>query len=322
MRRAVFGWVLVAATLAARGDTRADDGGAAREHRLRVVARVGPATITAGALEDRIAVLPPFQRASFGGTRDAVRRAFLSEVVLRETLLALGAEGLRLGDQPPAAYQIERARSAATIRAIRARIGPAAAIPMDEVERYYDENRARYDVPERYQIWRILCKTREDAQSVLEASKTDPTPATFGALAREHSLDRATYLRSGNLGFITADGSSNEPGLRVDPAIVRAAQSVRDGALAAEPVAEGEYFAVVWRRGTIAPTKRTVADAAAQIRDVLWKARVKDETDKLVAGLRTTRLRALDTSLLGSLDLPVDAEGGGAPKARADAGAH
>jgi peptidyl-prolyl cis-trans isomerase C len=317
MRRALFVLLLLAGMLAGRGETRADDAGAAREHRLRIVAHVGPATITVGALEDRIVDLPPFQRASFGGTRDAVRRAFLSEVVVRETLLALGAAGLRLGDQPPAAYQIERARSGATIRAIRARIGPAAAIPMGEVERYYDENRARYNVPERYQIWRILCKAREDAQLVLEAAKRDPTPATFGALAREHSLDKATYLRAGNLGFIAADGSSNEPGLRVDPAVVRAAQSVVDGALAPEPVPEGEYFSVVWRRGTIAPTKRTVADAAAQIRDALWKARVKEETDKLVAGLRAGNLRALDTSLLGSLDIPVDAEG--APKARADA---
>jgi peptidyl-prolyl cis-trans isomerase C len=303
--------------VAGRGETRADDAGGAGDRRLHVVAHVGPATIAVGSLEDRIAGMPPFQRASFGATRDAVRRAFLSDVVLRETLLGLGAEGQRLGDHPPAAYQIERARSAATIRAIRAHIGPAAAIPMVDVERYYDENRVRYDVPERYQIWRILCKTREEAQAVLDATKRDPTPANFTVLAREHSLDKATYLRAGNLGFITADGSSNEPGLRVDPAIVRAAQSVREGALVAEPVAEGEYFSVVWRRGTIAASKRTVVDAAAQIRDALWKGRVKEETDKLVAALRTSKLRALDAALLGAIDIPVDADGGGAPKPRA-----
>jgi peptidyl-prolyl cis-trans isomerase C len=85
----------------------------------------------------------------------------------------------------------------------------------------------------------------------------------------------------------------------------------------AEPVAEGEYFSVVWRRGTIAASKRTVVDAAAQIRDALWKGRVKEETDKLVAALRTSKLRALDAALLGAIDIPVDADGGGAPKPRA-----
>jgi peptidyl-prolyl cis-trans isomerase C len=177
---------------------------------------------------------------------------------------------------------------------------------MDEVRRYYEENRARYDAPERYQIWRILCKTVEDALSVLEAMKRDPTPATFGALAREHSLDKATNLRAGNLGFVTADGGSNEPGLRVDPAVVRAAQSVADGALVPEPVGEGQYFSVVWRRGTIGPTKRAVDDVAAQIRDALWKARVKEETDRLLARLRADKVRSLDPSLLGAIDIPAD----------------
>ncbi|HXN33151.1 MAG TPA: peptidyl-prolyl cis-trans isomerase [Polyangiaceae bacterium] len=316
--RALFGLLVVAGAIGAHGDTRADDAGAI-ERRLRVVARVGKQAITVGELEDRIGNMPPFQRASFGATVDAVRRRFLTDVVERDELLALGAEGQRLGDQPAAAYRIERAFSAATIRAVRARVGPAATIAMDDVQRYYDDNRARYEAPERYQLWRILCKTREEAQSVLDATKRDPTPATFATLARDHSLDKATNLRGGNLGFVTADGNSREPGLRVDPAVVRAAQAVRDGALVAEPVVEGEYFSVVWRRGTIASTRRSVGDVAAQIRDALWKGRVKEETDKLVAGLRATNLRAIDPTSLEALSIPSDVEGA-MPKARSGGG--
>lgn len=296
---------LVAAMLANGGDLHAADAGA-DGRRSRVVARVGAREITVGDLEDRIADLPPFQRASFGATSEEVRRRMLTDVVLPDALLALGAAAQKLGEKPPAAYQIERARSASTIRAVRALIGPAAGIPMEEVRRYYDENRARYDAPQRFQVWRILCKNIEEARSVLEATNRDPTPATFGALAREHSLDKATNLRAGNLGFVTADGSSNEPGLRVDPAVVRAAQSVPDGTLVPDPVAEGPYFSVVWRRGTIAPIHRAVDDVAAQIRDALWKARVKEETDKLVGRLRADKLRALDPSVLGAIDIPAD----------------
>jgi peptidyl-prolyl cis-trans isomerase C len=270
------------------------------------VARIGATTVTIGELEDRIAAMPPFQRASFGATADAVRRRFLNEVVVHDAILTAAAQGLGLEAKPPAAYEIERARSAATIRAIRARIGPASSIPMEEVEQYYQTNRARYDAPARYQLWRILCKTRDEAQAVLTAAQREPTPATFANLAREHSLDKATNLRSGNLGFVTAEGGSNEPGLRVDPAVVHAAQAVRDGAFVPEPIAEGEYFAVVWRRGTIAATTRTEAEVTPQIRDWIWKGRVKKETDALLATLRSERVRALDASILSTLDLPVE----------------
>ena len=59
------------------------------------------------------------------------------------------------------------------------------------------------------------------------------------------------------------------------------------------------------RRGTIAATKRTLSEVTAQIRDAIWKARVKDETDKLIATLRAAKVRDLDASLLKTIDLPV-----------------
>jgi peptidyl-prolyl cis-trans isomerase C len=310
MRRVFFLSVLLATGLYAWPDTRAQDALAGGTPRDEVVARVGPAQITVRDLEERIAELPPFQRASYGATPDAVRRRFLTEILVPETLLSLGGEARNLSAEDRTAYDIERARSSATLRALRERIGPAAAIPMSDVQKYYDENRARYDTPERYQLWRILCPTQESAVRVLEESKRDPSIKNFGDLAREHSLDKATNLRSGNLGFLTAEGLSSEPGLRVDPAIVRAAQGVRDGELVPVPVAEGEYFAVVWRRGTIPANKHPVEAVAAQIRDAIWKARVKKGTDELVARLRTAKLRDLDDGLLEAIELPPESAAG------------
>jgi peptidyl-prolyl cis-trans isomerase C len=304
--RCAFVAAALSVALAIEVPAPAEEGGAEPGRRARIVARVSATrAITVGELEDRIAQMPPFQRATFGDTADAVRRRVLGEVMLPDVLLSIGAEGDRLGERLPTSHALERALSGATLRAIRVRIGPASAISMDDVRAYYEYNRARYDTPERYQIWRILCQTREEAQLVLDATKNEPTPATFARLAREHSQDKATSLRSGNVGFVTADGVSSEPGLRVDPAVVHAAQGVRDGSLVPEPVAEGERFAVVWRRGTIASNKRTVDDVAAQIRDVLWKARLKEETDREIAALRVSNLRGLNERLLDTIDLPV-----------------
>jgi peptidyl-prolyl cis-trans isomerase C len=313
MRRLAFAAALGAGVLCTSAGTRADDPEAAR--RAQVVAHVGPTrTITVAEEEDRIAALPPFQRTTFGQDADTIRRAFLMQVLLPDSLFGLGAEAQKLDSQQPAAFQLERARSQATIRAVRDRIGPASDIPMSVVQGYYDENRARYDTPERYQIWRILCKTEDEAKDVLAQASKSLDIKTFGDLAREHSLDKATNLRAGNLGFLSPDGVSNEPGLKVDPAVVRAAQGVRDGQLVPAPVPEGDGFSVVWRH------------VAAQIRDTLWKARVKEATDKLVASLRASKLRDFDEGPLYDLPATLGADAGG-PLARrgardgADAGA-
>ncbi|HEY1694762.1 MAG TPA: peptidyl-prolyl cis-trans isomerase [Polyangiaceae bacterium] len=301
MRRLVAAVLIAVGLLGVHGDTRADDAGD-DARRAGVVVRLGSTrVITVGELEDRLANVPPFQRATFGKDAATVKRAFLEQVLVPEVLESLGAEAAKLGDQLPTSYALERVRSQSVVRAIRARLGPESSISMQDVQAYYDANRSRYDTPERYQIWRVLCKTRDEAQAVLDAAKKDPTSKGFGDLARDHSIDKGSNLRGGNLGFITPDGTSNEPGLRVDPALVKAVQGVRDGELVPAPVPEGENWAVVWRKGTIVATKRPVDQVAAQIRDTLWKARVKDETDKLTASLRASKLRDFDEAPLALL---------------------
>ena len=300
---------LAAAVLLVHSDTRADDAGTAVARRARVVAVIGTAptarTIAVGELEDRLAAVPAFQRSTFGATADAVRRGFLDRVLVRDALLSLDAEVAKVDREPAVARAIDRADSMAVVRAIRDRLGPAAAVSMDDVRAYYEKNRVRYDAPARYQVWRILCKTREEAAEVLVAAQADPTPKAFAALARDHSQDKATALRAGNLGFLTADGASSDPGLRVDPAVVRAVQGVRDGELVKVPVAEGEFFAVVWRRGTTGPQKRSVEEVASPIREILRRQSVKTETDQLLATLRATKVRDLHEELLDTADLPA-----------------
>lgn len=299
---------LVAGALLIHADTLADDGGPrATTPRTVRVAVVGASpvsrAIAASELEDRIAAMPSFQRATFGADPDAIRRRVLSEVLVPEALFALGAQAAKLDAQPAVANAVDRSMAEATVRAVRDALGPAASISMDDVRAYYEKNRARYDAPARYLVWRILCKSSDEAQAVLDAAKADPTPKTFAQLARDHSQDKATALRSGNLGFLTDDGKSSEPGLRVDPAVVRAAQGVQDGDIVPTPVAEGEFFSVVWRRGTTPAQKRKVEEVAAPIREILRRERAKAKVDELVASLRAARVRDLHEELLDGVDL-------------------
>jgi peptidyl-prolyl cis-trans isomerase C len=314
VRRALAAAALALSATLAHGDTRADDAGSVLSGlrpsgaASRVVALVGvePAaqSIPLGDLQDRLAAMPAFQQATFGKTPDAIRRGVLEQVLVRDALLALGARAEKLDANPAVARALDHAAADATLRALRAASPPPASIPMADVQAYYDRNRARFEAPARFQAWRILCATQEEAAAVLAEAQADPTPKKFAELARDHSQDKATALRGGDLGFLTAEGESSEPGLRVEPAVVKAALALKDGELAHAPVAEGTYFAVLWRRGSIAALKRTVDEAAASIRQALWRDRLKEAADARLAELRAARVRDLNEEPLDRVELP------------------
>jgi peptidyl-prolyl cis-trans isomerase C len=298
-KTAFFGLVVGLALAGAPSEAQTD---AAR--RAKVAVRVGHYAVTVGELEDRLAGIPPFQQATFGASRDAIVHAYVDQVIVRDLVLAQGAEDRHLVDREPLKSEWKRALSTASLRAVHAPIPPANAIPMADVQAYYDANRARFDAPERINIWRILCKTRDEADQVLAAAKKTPTIANYNDLARDHSIDKATNLRGGNVGFVSPDGTSNEAGLKVDPALVKAVAGLKDGDFVPRPVAEGDAFAVVWRRATVPPSRRTVDEAAAQIRSAIFRERIEAAEKNLIDELRKTKVSNVDASKLGMIVLP------------------
>jgi peptidyl-prolyl cis-trans isomerase C len=107
------------------------------------------------------------------------------------------------------------------------------------------------------------------------------------------------------MGFVGDDGASNEPGLRVDPAVLGAAKQVKDGEIVAAPVQEGTGFAVVWRRGTTPGQHSSLQQVAVQIRDTLWRQKNEAAEKGLLEKLRAEKVKDEDDSLLGSFDVAV-----------------
>ena len=289
----------VLAIVGSAGALHAED-----ERRAKVAIRIGTHAVTVGEIEDRIAGIAPFQQSSFGTTSQAIVKAYTDQVIVRDLLLASGAEDRHLEKQAPASYQIERALSNATLRASHGGIPNATSIPAADVQKYYDDNRSRFDSPERVNLWRILVKTQAEADEVLAAARKEPTIAKFNDLARDKSIDKATNLRGGNLGFLSPDGTSNEAGLKVDPALLRAVSALKDGELAAQPVPENGAFAVIWRRATVPASKRTTEEASAQIRTALVRERIEGAEKGLIKSLRDKNVKDVDYSLLGQIELP------------------
>jgi len=297
---------LVSHVRVSRAQASPDAADAAR--RARVAVTVGARKVTVGELEDRMAAIPPYQLATFGDSKSAIVHGYVERVLARDLVLAAGAERRGLDREPPTKQVLERARSTAMLRNTRGAYPTAASIPDADIKRYYDDNRTRFDSPERVHVWRILCATKEEAAAVLDLARRDATIPRFTELARERSIDKATSMRGGNLGFLGPDGASNEAGVKVDPAVVKAAQTVKDGELVAQPVAEGTHFGVVWRRGTVPANRRSVEEATAQIRTTLFRERTEASEKKLIEELRARDVKDLNEGLLGVIELrPFDA---------------
>lgn len=285
--------------------TDAGDASTDAPRRGRVALKVGERTVTVGEIEDRLAGIPPFQLATFGASPKEVVEAYVEQVLARDLLLAEGARERQLDTKEPTLHQLARAQSSATLRAVRRALGTPSSISDADVRAYYDAHLDRFDAPERVNLWRILCATEADARAVLDEASRDLTTSRFNDLARERSIDQATKFRGGNLGFLDPKGVSNQAGLSVDPALVKAAAEAKEGALVPHPVAEGGAFAVIWRRATVAATRRSIEDAAPEIRATLYRERVEAAEKKLIDELRETRVRDVDPSLLGIIVLPI-----------------
>lgn len=289
------------------GGRGAADGGSRDEaaRRAKVAVTVGTRTATVGEIEDKIANIPPYQIEAYGVGHDELVHAFVNQVIVRDLLLAEGAAERHLTDQWPAKQRWLRAESTATLRALRADLKSPNAIPEAEVQAYYDANRDRFEQPERINIWRILCKTKDEAAQVIGIAKENLTIARYNDLAREHSLDRATNFRGGNLGFVAPDGQSNEAGVKIEMSVVKAAQAVPDGALVPEPVPEGASWAVVWKRTTVPATKRTLAEATPQIRAQLFREKTETNEKKHIEELRKAKVSSYDPEPLKIIEFPL-----------------
>jgi peptidyl-prolyl cis-trans isomerase C len=311
----LFAAILLVAR-APRADVAPDASAALDAHRSTVVAHVGLRAITAGELENDLARVPRYQLRVFGTTAPEVVRGFFAKVVLPDVLLSLGAEDRHLAREVEVEQALDRTLSSATLREVLASVGPSGAVSPDEVQRYYDSNRARYDAKDRVYIWRILCATREEALAVLAEAKKDGTVPTFTKLSRDHNLDKATALRGGNLGFVGEGGVSSEPGVLVEAAVLKAAQGVKDGELVSTVVPEGTGFAVVWRRGTQPAVHHTVDDVRAQIQDAILRQKRETAEAALLGKLRAAKVSEVNESLLGTFDVAVD-DGTIGPRKRA-----
>jgi peptidyl-prolyl cis-trans isomerase C len=261
--------------------------GASSDHESIVVARVGNLTISAADLDRRLAQTPPFQLKPYGSTPEAIRRAFLDQVMVKELLIVREAEDRKLAERPELADRVRATHRSALVADVRRQVGQDA-VTDDDVKAYYAANLQKFVAPQKVAIFRILVASEADAKAIIAQLGKTPDVKVFGAIAREKSLDKETAMRGGNLGFVQPDGETGQRGQKVDVALLEATKSLKDGELAPEPVKEGRNFAVVWKRQTMRAVTRPIETERAGIRQLLAQERMQGAMNKLLEGLRSS----------------------------------
>ncbi|HTQ07702.1 MAG TPA: peptidyl-prolyl cis-trans isomerase [Polyangiaceae bacterium] len=267
-----------------------------------VIVTVGNATMTEEAVSRRIAALPPYQLARYGKTASEQKKNFVEQVLVPEMLYGEEAKQRKLDETPGMQDRLREALRDALDRNLREEALAKDPVTDADIKQYYDENKARFETPKRLRLWRIQVADEATAKDIIAQSKGTDGPKHWADLARDKSLDKATAQRGGELGFVRQDGSTDVPRISVDPAVFAAADKVTDGALVPQPIKEGDRFSVIWRRGSVEASKRTVEEESTSIRQILERRRVDKARQDLISQLRKDHVTEEHPELLSNID--------------------
>ncbi len=262
------------------------------------VVSAGPETADAAAVARALGRVPVFQLSELGADDAARRRAVVERLLAPELQRVAEARARKLDKRPRTADRLRELYSRSMEIELSRETAERQPISEADVQRYFDEHKARFETPRRVRIWRILVNDEALAKRIIAESQGAPGPGKWRNFARDNSLDTATKFRDGDLGFVRADGSTETPQLRVDPALFAAVDNLVDGQIAPEPVKVQAGIAVVWRRGSLPPIARTVTQEGPAIRTLLTRQRLELARQNLVTELRKQSLKAFDAQLL------------------------
>jgi peptidyl-prolyl cis-trans isomerase C len=253
------------------------------------VARVGELNVSAADVTRRLAAIgvPPVGSSpGAAGAAGHSARQLVENVIVPELVASQEAKQRGLDKGPKYADREREVLRQSLEAAVKAQALADKPVTNEEIQAYFTANKARFEQPLRLRLWRILLDDEATAKSLLEQAKSAGSPAKWGELAREKSVDKATNLRQGDLGFVHADGDTDAPRVRVDPVLFRAAAAVKDGEFVAQPVKEGAKLAVIWRRGSLPAKLRTVEQERESIKNLLERQRADEAHEALVQKLR------------------------------------
>jgi parvulin-like peptidyl-prolyl isomerase len=213
----------------------------------RVVVRQGAAVLGVRVPESVVEARLGQIREQWGGPASfqaVLRRLGLTETLLRDEL-----------------------RTRMLLEAVRDAFWEATTVSEQEIASHYDRNLRDYVVPQNRSVRHILVRTRSQARLIRSRLRSG---ASFRALARRHSLDRATRNAGGALAVYRGRG---------DRAFERAAFALRTRQISA-PVKSRAGWHVIQALSAIRPAVTLpLADVSGSIRELVRLAKANAQMD-------------------------------------------
>lgn len=267
-----------------------------------VVARAGDVSVTSTEAAGLFQSLSPESRARLSvdsTTRDQLVRSLLA----RKAALAQ-AESKGWDKQPQVQAAIERAKQDIVLQSFLTSMSvPPADFPSEaDVLAVYERNRPAFMQPRALHLAQIYIAVPQDAsEKVVEAARkraadlakqAQARPASFEALAKKSSDDKASAERGGDVGFV--------PEPMVQPQVLSAAASLKPGEVAG-PVRTATGFHVIRLIEVRDAAARPLEQVAPQIRASLREQRARQIAQAYLDQLIASGTVSIDEKALSSM---------------------
>lgn len=173
----------------------------------------------------------------------------------------------------------------------------------EQLQKYYDEHKDEFIVPEKVQIKRILIKVTEerpDDKAKAEAERVRgeavKKPDTFKDLAAKFSED-PYRRRGGDVGFVPRDG---KPGL--DPDVVNKAFEIKVDSIS-EVFKTSEGYNIIQVSNKRERVERTFQQMKGSVLRKVKNDKLKELYDKYVADLRTAAKVEIKADALAKVEI-------------------
>jgi peptidyl-prolyl cis-trans isomerase C len=237
-----------------------------------VVAEVDGTKVTMGMVADRLREMP----AEMVVLPSTVVYQMALEDLVNQRALAVKARALGMDKDPRVVRRIELATDHELARALALRV-VGEMVTEDAVKRQYDQVYRDRPGAEEVQLRVIATRTESDATMVLSRLRSG---ASFGALAREYSVDPSGPATGGEIGYVRRD--------LLTPEIGAVAFALAPGQLAAYPVPSGGSWFVIEVEGRRQRSPPTLEEARWRVLGELNRAASEELLAKTRASVVVT----------------------------------
>jgi peptidyl-prolyl cis-trans isomerase C len=269
----------------------------------KMAVQVGSVGLSKTEVAAELARLPSYQLQALAKGGDP-RRQLVERSLVPSLLYAQEARHKRLGKARAVADARRQVLVEVLHEELERQIEAQQPVTDSDVKSYRKQHAEDYETPPRIRIWRILTEDKKLAASALTLGRKSDGVAKWRSFAREHSVDRATRMRGGDIGFVRPDGNTDVPRVRVPKTLYEHAEKLQEGELLAEPIAEGKYFAAVWRRGSLPAESRDPESVILEIRALIAEQRLAEKRVQLLSRLRKEYVTEAAPDLLEQVALP------------------